>query len=69
MAGYQHEFRCGGCRRMLCKSDSEAVLSRLSIKCPRCGAINHLGPASPLPQRQEREEKGPSCGSISPKKT
>lgn len=32
------EIRCGECGRLLAKG--EAV--RLSIKCPRCGALNHI---------------------------
>ncbi|RGE46962.1 Com family DNA-binding transcriptional regulator [Comamonas testosteroni] len=36
------EIRCGSCRRKL----GEGEYSRLSIKCPRCGAFNQLSAAS-----------------------
>ncbi|WP_080944405.1 Com family DNA-binding transcriptional regulator [Comamonas thiooxydans] len=32
------EIRCGNCRRKL----GEGEYTRLSIKCPRCGAFNQL---------------------------
>ncbi|NDY57331.1 Com family DNA-binding transcriptional regulator [Desulfovibrio sulfodismutans] len=37
------EIRCGECGRLLGKG--EAI--RLSIKCPRCGTVNHVRAASP----------------------
>ena len=40
-------IRCGGCNRKL----AEAEYIRLSIKCPRCGAINQMRAASPSPER------------------
>ena len=36
--------RCGKCRRNL----AEAVFTKLSIKCPRCGVINQLKAIEPL---------------------
>ncbi|UVS99066.1 Com family DNA-binding transcriptional regulator [Burkholderia glumae] len=40
------EIRCGSCNRKL--GTGEYV--RLAIKCPRCGAMNILRAASPLPE-------------------
>ena len=37
------EFRCGTCDKLLAKGE----VVTLSIKCPRCGAINHLRATSP----------------------
>ncbi|WP_331428941.1 Com family DNA-binding transcriptional regulator [Delftia sp. ZNC0008] len=36
------EIRCGSCRRKL----AEGEYTRLSIKCPRCGAFNQLSASS-----------------------
>ncbi|WP_244617524.1 Com family DNA-binding transcriptional regulator [Sulfurimicrobium lacus] len=36
--------RCGSCNRKL----AEAEYIRLSIKCPRCGAINQMKASEPL---------------------
>jgi phage FluMu protein Com len=36
--------RCGRCNRKL----AEAVYTKLSIKCPRCGVLNHLRAIEPL---------------------
>jgi phage FluMu protein Com len=36
-------IRCGKCNKKL----AEAEFSRLSIKCPRCGAMNHLKAIEP----------------------
>ncbi|WP_321402733.1 zinc finger domain-containing protein [Maridesulfovibrio sp.] len=33
----KNEFRCGTCKRLLAIGTGN-----LSIKCPRCGAMNHL---------------------------
>ncbi|WP_459951180.1 Com family DNA-binding transcriptional regulator [Denitratisoma sp. agr-D3] len=41
-------IRCGSCNRKL----AEADYTRLSIKCPRCGVLNHQVKAeSPKPER------------------
>ncbi|WP_142850979.1 Com family DNA-binding transcriptional regulator [Telmatospirillum sp. J64-1] len=40
-------IRCGSCRKLLAK----AVYRTIEIKCPRCGAINHLRAASPASER------------------
>jgi phage FluMu protein Com len=39
--------RCGQCNRKL----AEADYTRLSIKCPRCGAINQVTARSRPPER------------------
>lgn len=41
------EIRCGSCRRKL----AEGIYTALTIKCPRCGAINSLRAMSPSPER------------------
>ncbi|WP_080411967.1 Com family DNA-binding transcriptional regulator [Burkholderia ubonensis] len=41
------DIRCGQCRRKL----ASGRYIELSIKCPRCGAINHLRAASLEPAR------------------
>ncbi|HCK7249563.1 TPA: Com family DNA-binding transcriptional regulator [Pseudomonas aeruginosa] len=33
------DVRCGGCHRLLARAGR---YDELQIKCPRCGAINHL---------------------------
>lgn len=40
-------IRCGACNKKL----AEAEYTRLSIKCPRCGAINQVKAASREPER------------------
>lgn len=64
------EVRCCACRRLLFKMTPGALAGALSIKCPRCGAFNHLRPdPSPHPQRPDRAGKDASCGSLFPRKT
>lgn len=41
------EIRCGACRKKL----GEGIFAQLIIKCPRCGALNHLRAKSPEPER------------------
>lgn len=41
------EIRCGSCRRKL----AEGEYTRLSIKCPRCGAFNQLSAESAPSER------------------
>ncbi|MEN5179190.1 Com family DNA-binding transcriptional regulator [Comamonas testosteroni] len=41
------EIRCGQCHRKL----AEGTYVVLSIKCPRCGAMNSLRAESPAPER------------------
>ncbi|WP_110390626.1 Com family DNA-binding transcriptional regulator [Rivihabitans pingtungensis] len=47
----QNDIRCGNCRRKL----GEGVYLSLTIKCPRCGCINHLRAESP--NHTERHER------------
>lgn len=47
------EIRCGACRRKL----GEGTYQALTIKCPRCGAMNHLRAESPPPHAAERLNK------------
>ena len=51
------EIRCGNCRRKL----GEGQYTRLSLKCPRCGALNHLQQsASGAPQSERHASVKPS---------
>ena len=43
MRGIEKEIRCGNCGRLLAKGTA----LDLSIKCPRCGAINHVRATRP----------------------
>ena len=43
----QNDIRCGACGRKL----AEGQYLLLSIKCPRCGTVNHLRAARPAPER------------------
>ncbi|MBN9342404.1 MAG: Com family DNA-binding transcriptional regulator [Comamonadaceae bacterium] len=45
-----NEIRCGNCRRKL----GEGIYMALSIKCPRCGALNKFqsAPSASLSERQ-----------------
>ena len=40
---HNNEIRCGRCNKMLAKGTA----LELSIKCPRCGTINHVRAARP----------------------
>ncbi|MYM32276.1 Com family DNA-binding transcriptional regulator [Duganella sp. CY15W] len=42
------EIRCGSCHKKL----GQGEYTWLSIKCPRCGTLNHLRTESPEPERQ-----------------
>jgi phage FluMu protein Com len=46
------EIRCGQCNKKL----AEAIFSRLSIKCPRCGTFNQLSAQSAVQERQPSVE-------------
>ncbi|AFU47357.1 hypothetical protein C380_18315 [Acidovorax sp. KKS102] len=48
------EIRCGACRRKL----GEGIFTALTIKCPRCGGMNHLRAMSPPPARQGASTDG-----------
>ena len=47
------EVRCGRCSKKL----AVAEYRELQIKCPRCGAMNHLRAASPEPERRRASKK------------
>ncbi|MCB5198611.1 Com family DNA-binding transcriptional regulator [Loktanella sp. TSTF-M6] len=65
-----HEIRCSGCARLLFKTDGADFGCKISIKCPRCRAFNHLRPqTSPSPKRPDRDGKDPLCGSSYPRTT
>ncbi|WP_102026022.1 Com family DNA-binding transcriptional regulator [Rhizobium subbaraonis] len=51
-------IRCGSCSALLFKAGPGAIAAGIEIKCRRCGTINHLRPPEPLPDRQERQDKG-----------
>jgi phage FluMu protein Com len=55
-------IRCGQCDRKL----AEADYIRLSIKCPRCGAINQMKAQEPLTRaaRPPRMEANNGKGSV-----
>ncbi|GAB6127293.1 Com family DNA-binding transcriptional regulator [Humidesulfovibrio idahonensis] len=48
------EIRCGQCNRLLAKGEA----LDLAIKCPRCGAINHVRAASPNSEGSQALGKG-----------
>ena len=43
MRGTEKEIRCGVCNKMLAKG----MALDLTIKCPRCGTMNHVRDAIP----------------------
>ena len=47
------DIRCGQCRKKL----GTGEYSRLSIKCPRCGAMNELSAMSTEPERLGASDK------------
>lgn len=53
------EARCCGCRRLLAKIGR---FDEIQIKCPRCGAFNHLKAASLSIDRPARHEEGSMHG-------
>ncbi|WP_082139925.1 Com family DNA-binding transcriptional regulator [Desulfovibrio sp. TomC] len=52
------DIRCGKCNRLLAKGEALS----LSIKCPRCGAINHVRATNPDLERLRAPKKEPSRG-------
>lgn len=51
----QIPFRCTPCNRLLFTADDGAIVGTLTIKCPRCNAINILRPhRAPTPERPAR---------------
>lgn len=53
------EARCGGCHRLLAKIGR---YDEIQIKCPRCGALNHLKAASLSIDRPARHDEGSTHG-------
>ena len=49
MESKDREIRCGYCNRLLGKG----IAIELSIKCPRCGCINHVRDAIPGSEPQD----------------
>ncbi|WP_420875687.1 Com family DNA-binding transcriptional regulator [Prosthecomicrobium hirschii] len=57
--------RCGYCDALLFKARG-SIGTLIEIKCRRCGTLNHLRPAEPSNDRQERPDRGDPCrGSMS----
>jgi phage FluMu protein Com len=50
----ERDIRCSGCARLLCRMRDGELGCTIVIKCPRCGAFNHLRPPSPQPERRDR---------------
>ncbi|WP_460030295.1 Com family DNA-binding transcriptional regulator [Megalodesulfovibrio paquesii] len=46
------DIRCGCCNKLLAKGEA----LNLAIKCPRCGAMNHVRAASPSPEAREAHQ-------------
>ncbi|WP_081455947.1 Com family DNA-binding transcriptional regulator [Pseudogulbenkiania ferrooxidans] len=53
-----NDIRCGQCDRKL----AEGRYLELTIKCPRCRAINHLKAESLTPERQRAPRPGETDG-------
>lgn len=53
------EIRCGKCNRLLAKGEA----LDLAIKCPRCGAINHVRATSLNSEGYQAPGKEPSHAS------
>ncbi|WP_084594708.1 Com family DNA-binding transcriptional regulator [Hoeflea phototrophica] len=51
------DIRCGKCSALLFRAGQNATLGDIEIKCRRCGTINHLRPAEPATERQERRSR------------
>ncbi|MBS7538349.1 Com family DNA-binding transcriptional regulator [Ancylobacter lacus] len=54
------EIRCG-CGALLLRAGRGSIAGRVEIKCRRCGAINHLRPTEPAPERPERRSGDDAC--------
>lgn len=52
------DIRCGNCNKKL----GAGIFQHLSIKCPRCGALNNLRAVSPEPERQRAPDIGAHHG-------
>lgn len=57
------EIRCGKCNRLLAKGEA----LNLAIKCPRCGAINHVRGQNPNSEGSRAPGKEPSHAHDRPK--
>lgn len=53
------DVRCCDCARLLFKMEDGALCGELSIKCPRCRAMNILRPRALSADRPERRNEGP----------
>lgn len=51
------EIRCGHCGKLLARG----LAVDLEIRCPRCGADNHVRAVSPDRERQECRKQGHTC--------
>jgi len=54
----KEDIRCGQCGRKM----AEGQYVDLRIKCPRCGAFNHLRASSPALERQRAPQPGENYG-------
>jgi phage FluMu protein Com len=54
------QTRCAKCNKLLFVGEALDLV----IKCPRCGAFNHVRAASPVPE-PERPRMETRCGCIS----
>ncbi|WP_460032470.1 Com family DNA-binding transcriptional regulator [Megalodesulfovibrio paquesii] len=52
------QIRCGQCNKLLAKGEA----LNLAIKCPRCGAMNHVRAASPRQEAREAPTGAGKCG-------
>ncbi|MBU1041586.1 MAG: Com family DNA-binding transcriptional regulator [Proteobacteria bacterium] len=54
----EKEIRCGNCNRLLARGEALA----LTIKCPRCGCMNHVRATSPSVEGHHRASQECSRG-------
>ncbi|MGK8235350.1 Com family DNA-binding transcriptional regulator [Roseovarius sp. MS2] len=57
------ELRCCACGRLLFKYERGARISGISIKCPRCRAMNTPRPRA-LPPKRDAQREGAKLGKI-----
>ncbi|MBR3371156.1 MAG: Com family DNA-binding transcriptional regulator [Rhodobacteraceae bacterium] len=50
----QEQIRCCACARLLFCAEPDALSGVVSIKCPRCRAMNILRPRALSPERPQR---------------
>lgn len=53
----RREVRCGHCRRLLAKGEA----LDLTIKCPRCGTLNHVRGMSPDAEGPRASDRSGPC--------